>query len=362
MTKKLANTNEHINSPLELERREHLKTKIKLAAKEREIHEITKSGSYRLAKKIALSKHVAKKASNKVIDITPRRAYRRIKNKNYILSTYASNSFTGCFQTKRTADTAVTLHLYYPEMAEYFAQKLDRLDGLKYDLFVTIPDKKLEMRASVEKVLPAARIATVPNGGRDVLPFIEVARQLQVMGYDKVLKLHSKKSPHRDDGDEWRDRIVESLLPDDRNILRDLQKQLDKKDTAIVGPGGEYVSLLVNYSSTRHHVQKLVTALIDKKAGREISGRADEYGFFAGTMFWARVDNLSSVFNVVHADSFEPEIGQVDSTMAHALERLFCLIPELENKKLYELSAHGVKPLDYHTTNIPEWSDVYVGY
>ncbi len=348
------------DADLEIERREHLKTKIKLAAKEREIHEITQSGSYKLAKKLALSKHLTKKTVNKLKGVAPRRAYIRIKNKKYILATYASHNFTDCFKDKRTSDIAVSLHLFYPEMASYFSKKLERLNGTNYDLFVTLPDTKSDMRQFVEGELPNARIAIVPNGGRDVLPFIEVARQLRIMGYEKILKLHSKKSPHRLDGEEWRDRIVENLLPDDKVTLEKLQDILSKKTTAIIGPGEEYVSLLVNYSATHHHVEKLTTQLMGKKAGREISSHADEYGFFAGTMFWARTESISSVLDIVHMDSFEPEVGQVDSTMAHALERLFCLIPELEKKELYELSTGGIGRIDYHTTNIPQWSEFYV--
>jgi lipopolysaccharide biosynthesis protein len=173
-----------------------------------------------------------------------------------------------------------------------------------------------------------------------------------------VLKLHSKKSPHRKDGESWRDKIVESLLPENKSLIRDVCKILENKDTAIVGPQGEYVSFLVNFTSTSHHVKKLSKKIIDIELAENLVSVSDEYGFFAGTMFWSRIDALMPVINNVSPSDFEPELGQVDSTLAHALERLFNVIPEIQKKKIYELDQEGVCRIDYHTTNIPEWSEV----
>lgn len=345
---------------IEHERQEHLKTKIKLAAREREIHTIQRSGSYRLAKKIALGKLYVQVGLRTVKNLNPARIARNVKNKNYIHSTYASAEFTECFTKPKTTSTAVVVHLYYPEMATYFATALKRLGDKKYDLYVTIPNTKTDQRKSVLAALPNARIAVVPNGGRDVLPFIKVANELRHMGYDTVLKLHSKKSPHRSDGEEWRDRIVEHLLPKDKKVLKRLEMILATKNTSLVGPSSEYVSLLVNYAATTHHLQNILTKLYSKKLAREMQGIADEYGFFAGTMFWARLDSLQTILDLVQMDDFEPEMGQVDSTLAHALERLFCVVPELDGRELYGIKENTVDKMSYQTTNIPEWSELHI--
>ena len=49
-------------------------------------------------------------------------------------------------------------------------------------------------------------------------------------------------------------------------------------------------------------------------------------GFFAGTMFAARSVALEPAMSLaISPDQFEPETGQVDGTLAHALERIFTL-------------------------------------
>lgn len=358
MKKKIETTVKEKVDLLDVEIIEHRKTRIKLAAKERELHDIVSSKSYKMAKIITKIKFLILYPVNLLITLHPRLRYKIAINRKYVKRAYSSPLFLSDLNQEKTAETAIIIHLFYVDMIEYFCEKINKLPNLKYDLFVTIPDFKANQKEFIKKMFPNARVLIVPNCGRDVLPFIEVLRVISDRGYKNVLKLHSKKSPHRKDGSEWRDSIVNNLLPANGELADEIIHTLNKQDTSILGPKGEYVSLLVNFNATSHHLIKIVSHLYDEKIAREIKSSADEYGFFAGTMFWAKIDSISQILDVVKATDFEPEFGQVDSTLAHALERLFTLIPELNNNKIFEVTKNHIKEIDKHTSNIPDWSEI----
>lgn len=349
---------EELEALLIQEKDNHRKTKIKLKAKEREIHAITQSNSYKIARILAVSKHGARIVVNHAKDLNPKRVRMLTQNKRHVRAVYQSAAFSQGLEVKPSADLAVVIHLYYPEMRDVFLEKLKNISHLKYDLFITVPDTKADKKQAVQDTFPEAHVVLTPNCGRDVLPFVQVMKAIRSCGYSKVLKLHSKRSPHREDGEEWRDKILDSLLPSNRQTVKDIEKALSRKKAAIVGPEGEYVSLLVNFSATGHYLKNLVGKIIDTKLASDLVSTSDEYGFFAGTMFWARVDAIMPVIDSVAIGDFEPELGQEDSTLAHALERLLCVIPELKGRDIYEQKAEGVVKIDYHTTNIPDWSEV----
>lgn len=341
---------------------DHLKTKIKLNARELELHLITESNSYKVAKKLALVKHASKVASNHLKRMTPSQYKLYRDNEKYIKRIYTSRGFNDAFIDPVKNETAVVLHLYYPELMAYFKMRLDILGNasIQFDLYITLPDDKISYIDQITDTFPGCKIAIVPNCGRDVLPFLEVVRKLDALGYEKVLKIHTKKSPHRSDGDSWRDAIISQLIPKNKTVIKEITSKLDDKKTAIIGPSDEYVSFLVNYPATSHHTKKILTKSHSEKFARELQSKADEYGFFAGTMFWARIDALVPLAELIHMTDFEPEQGQEDSTMAHALERLFCVLPELNGRNVYGSSDERLARLEYHTSNIPEWSDFAV--
>jgi ubiquinone/menaquinone biosynthesis C-methylase UbiE len=176
---------------------DHKKTLIKLKAKEREIHAITTSTSYKLARVLADSKQIAKNSIIRSKNMNPKRMRMMAKNKNHVKSVYSDKAFSAAIKVPATTNIAVVLHLYHTEMLPFFVKKLKNLSKVSYDLFITIPEGKEAVIDKIHEHLPDARIALVPNCGRDVLPFIQVAKQLENLGYDKILKIHSNKSPHR---------------------------------------------------------------------------------------------------------------------------------------------------------------------
>ena len=50
--------------------------------------------------------------------------------------------------------------------------------------------------------------------------------------------------------------------------------------------------------------------------------------FPVGNMFWARVDAILPFFTNIQMSDFPQEKGQVDGTIAHAIERLWVYVAE----------------------------------
>lgn len=265
-------------------------------------------------------------------------------------------------KTESGIDTAVVIHLYYIEPLDLFQRKLALLRQGTYKVFVTIPRDDPGVKDMIKSRFPDSEIFVVPNRGRDVLPFLKIAKHLKQAGYTKILKIHSKKSIHRKDGDDWLSDIINELLPDDKEVREKIIQVLNMPTTSVVGPKEQYISLPVNFDANSAHIQKIIGSLFGPKIRKQVDIKRDEYGFFAGTMFWARLDALDGILNRKYTISeFDTEKGQIDGTLAHGLERVFTLYPELNGKKIYGVNKINVIELEYKTTNIPDWSDIYIG-
>lgn len=262
-----------------------------------------------------------------------------------------------------STEIAIIIHLYYTDSWPLFKKSLENLNGVKFDLFVTIPTSSISFQNTILKTFKNAYVFEVPNRGRDVLPFLAVGRAVEEAGYQYLLKIHSKKSLHRTDGSEWLEGMTSALLPADKTILKKLISTLSEDETGIIGPDAQYLPLSINFDANGVHMTNILTRLYGKAtANSTLQENRSEYGFFAGTMFWARMDAIRPLFlaNFQSMD-FEKEGGQIDGTFAHAVERVLSLMPEIEKKKMYEISKAGLKQITYRSDNIPDWSDVYIG-
>lgn len=219
----------------------------------------------------------------------------------------------------RKSDTAVCLHLFYPEMIEEFAALLKAAKKqLPFDLLLTVPDTwtVADTRTAITKLKPT-RLIPCPNRGRDVLPFLTTLREGLAMGYTTGCKLHSKKSPQHNDGDAWRHRLVDGLLGPAalKTVAAEFQP---RTEIAIAAPEGEFAAMSVEFvmQDNLQHSREVLSALGHPEAPM------DE--FVAGTMFWFRFAALEPMAALGYTESrFGPEIGQLDGTLAHAFERIF---------------------------------------
>ena len=213
----------------------------------------------------------------------------------------------------------VVLHAFYPELLDEFLLPL-RTWGVPYRLLVsTVAASESAVRERIAALGMAAEIRVFENRGRDVLPFLQLASRLLDEGESLVLKLHTKRSLHRGDGETWRRDLLAKLvaLDESERILQAFQSQ---SALGMVVPDGHLLSLRAYWGANAGNVQSLC-----RRMGiGEID--PDTAAFPAGSMFYARLEALRPLLDTsLERFEFEPETGQQDGTMAHAIERVLGL-------------------------------------
>ncbi|WP_114964497.1 glycoside hydrolase family 99-like domain-containing protein [Alkalilacustris brevis] len=213
-------------------------------------------------------------------------------------------------------DFAVVAHVFYPELWPEIDSALRGLD-LEFDLFVTvtaIDDESTALMTQIRKTWPGAVVAAMPNLGRDIFPFVHLVNSGLLDPYRAIAKVHTKRSPHRIDGDRWRQHLI-------RGILRGwgtralLDRFLADAEAAFWVADGQLYEGREWWGSNREGAQHLLNRV-------EIACDPDALAFPAGSMYWLK-PLMRDMIRGLRLDrhSFDPEHGQVDGTLAHAFER-----------------------------------------
>jgi lipopolysaccharide biosynthesis protein len=213
-----------------------------------------------------------------------------------------------------SAKVLVVAHVFYPEVWPDIEVRLARIPEA-YDLLVTLvkgPAESLE--PYLLRRFPGVRIQHVPNYGRDQGPLIELANMGLFDGYDAVLKVHTKRSRHRIDGDAWRVALLDAVLPSPAAVRRFLELLRRDPDVGIIAPSG-HVRGPETWGSDRELVESLASRM-------PFAFDPDALRYPAGSMYWARPWLLSRLADLQLTQAhFESEADHLDGSTAHALER-----------------------------------------
>jgi lipopolysaccharide biosynthesis protein len=255
---------------------------------------------------------------------------------NVLKKFYKNDSFIKKCEQKnkkfqKKSNTAVILHLYYPELLPGILQRIDQLDNV--DLFVTVPNYISEgILDKLDGYKNSVKLVVVENQGRDIRPFlVALKEEIVPLGYEYLIKIHTKKSLHRVDGDQWRDSLLDSLI----NIENFNNFKLDSEQF-MCGPSGSLTDLSVKEIHAGN-IEWLNSLL--ENFGREDMIGEYNFKFISGSMFYMRLGlckNLNILFNLL--DSFELEAGQLDGTLAHAVERVFSMVGAEKFDSIRELT------------------------
>ncbi len=227
------------------------------------------------------------------------------------------------FELTKSSDTAVVLHLFYEDLFEEIKDYLKNVDD--FDLYVSIPDSLDGIEEKIFSNFPAARVLKTENRGRDLAPFISIFRVISELNYQYLLKIHTKKSIHRDDGGLWRQDIYHKLMGSKENVNAVMDQFRKNRDVGMIGPEQHVLDHSIYWGSNETLTRSLAASV-----GVNFPSEPN-FVFIAGSMFWARPQALKVInFLPLDLSDFAPEPLPPDGTLAHALER-FLGLSVLEN-------------------------------
>lgn len=234
------------------------------------------------------------------------------------------------------APQAIVVHMYYPDLWEEFRETLSRVD-IPFDLFVTITwrgDETIELKDRIQADFPSAWVMAVPNKGRDILPFLTLVNAGAFTGYRAVAKFHTKKSPHRADGDEWRRHLIDGILPE-TGLAEKLDSFVADTDSAFWVADGQHYTGLEWWGSNLERTKQVLARV-------EITIPDGILSFPAGSIYWVKPLMISMLRSLnLHADLFETETAQVDGTLAHAVERVLGFLVLAAGQRIVQFSQIG---------------------
>ncbi|MDD3476761.1 MAG: glycoside hydrolase family 99-like domain-containing protein [Sulfurimonas sp.] len=219
-------------------------------------------------------------------------------------------------------DIAVILHIHFTDLWEELDLYLHNLNHLGFDLFVTLTNIENDIVEKIIQKYPNAYIKLLENRGRDILPFLEVYKNIKELDYHYVCKIHSKKSEYRTDGAKIRNEIYDSLLGT-QEIVDNIINVFQSDSTFGLITNRKYLIQHTEHNMT--YDQEIVDDLC------ELLKIDFEYTTFpAGSMFWFKPNALNGI-DKIENKYFQVEEGLADGTVAHSIERLFCNIAQKNN-------------------------------
>jgi Rhamnan synthesis protein F len=233
----------------------------------------------------------------------------------------------GSAPVARAGSVAAIVHVHYPELLPEIRDLLAGYTGALKLFVTTCNDNVRKVKNALNQCSQPFEVFTFENRGRDIRPFLRVLPKVFEERYDYIIKLHTKKSGHRDDGDLWRRELLESLA-DPAELAWIVERLGHRPEVGIVGPSEHIVDMNAYWGSNEATVLRLAERM---GIGPIVP---DPNVFVAGSMFVARREALSALLSIGFSDDeFEAEMGQTDGTMAHAVERAMT----------YSAAAYGLR-------------------
>lgn len=235
---------------------------------------------------------------------------------------------------------AVVAHIFYPEVAAEIIQYLTNIP-VPFGLFITTDtdDKKAQILARIDKSgvnTIECEIRIVPNRGRDVAPKYIAFKDIYAR-YPAFLHLHSKQSLHAAGKyANWRDYLIGSLIGSEEIASTNLRLLSEGNVGAVYPEHADFIKPVINWGYDFPIAKELLA---------RIGVTLDVYNileFPSGSMYWGRSAAISKLLELdLDYSDFPEEAGQVDGTLAHAIERSLLLFVEKSGYGWVRITTEG---------------------
>jgi len=226
---------------------------------------------------------------------------------------------------KRYNNNALIIHLYYMDMFDELVSEIKDSAEI-FDIYISVNlDATIEEINYIISVYPKIRIFIFENRGRDVLPFLKIFKNLSLLGYETICKVHSKKSKHNDNGIEWGRKLRRRLFDSYKEILENF---VENPNIGGYVANGNLMHSSTGIGVNRDNIEEISSVLNIRFT--------DEFTFCAGTMFWCKTEAIRQLSSeLLKSKYFSIEEGATDGNMEHAIERVIGLLVQ-ENGYILE--------------------------
>ena len=238
-----------------------------------------------------------------------------------------------------SSNIALHVHIYYEDLIKDIINKINNIP-VNYDLYISVCSLKIKIKIEKYiKFLNATKIEIkmFPNKGRDILPLLIQLKNV-IKNYKYFCHIHTKKSFHINFGDNWRNYLYNNLLGNNIIISEILTEFENNEKLGIIFPI-PYYKVLVKFGKSIFDSNFKYMNFIIKKINPKVTILPNYFDFPEGNMFWARVNAVYQIFDINIEKKFPREEGQLDSTIIHAIERIWTFLAKLNNfyyKKIFK--------------------------
>lgn len=229
-------------------------------------------------------------------------------------------------QNKINKKIAIQIHLFYIDLIDEIISFLKNIP-YEFDCYIStdtnlkkeIIENNFKKFGNCQKVI----VECFENRGRDILPFLLQMKDVFTK-YDYICHIHTKKTVTNNHGERWRKYLYQNLFGSTHFIQSLFYQFEENTKLGMIFPC--IYSDVIN-DCTIGGNEKGISFLCKKLNISQSMIDKDNIDFPAGSMFWCKTDAIRDLLSLgLNQNDFPKEKHQVDATLAHAIERMFCVI------------------------------------